>query len=125
MRKRASSLSFSTAAQLSDEAERKARALREIEADRSLVKARIERERIVREAREQAARKREAAEKEAERQTMAEEDEGNEDGDGGKTATAGGPRMRSDTVAGEGGATDDEEEEVEFRGFSGKGQRLG
>ena len=121
MRKRASSLSFSTAAQLSDEAERKARALREIEADRSLVKARIERERIVREAREQAARKRE----EAERQTMAEEDEGNEDGDGGKTATAGGPRMRSDTVAGEGGATDDEEEEVEFRGFSGKGQRLG
>jgi len=52
----------------SEEAQRVARALREIDEDRDLVKARIERERIVREAREKAQREEEAKKKRKEQE---------------------------------------------------------
>ncbi|ORY30410.1 hypothetical protein BCR39DRAFT_529779 [Naematelia encephala] len=59
---RLNSLHKSKTLHSTDEAERKARALREIEADRDLVKDRVERERVAREARELLRKQREEEE---------------------------------------------------------------
>jgi hypothetical protein len=68
LRARVAGQNASTVNHKAEEAQRVARALREIDEDRDLVKARIERERIVREAREKAQREDEAKKKRQEQE---------------------------------------------------------
>ncbi|WWD21439.1 hypothetical protein CI109_105924 [Kwoniella shandongensis] len=77
LQKRVENSSKSAIAHAQEEAARKANALREIEADRDLVKTRVERERIVREAREKAEREKveREAQVEAENVVQAVEDD--------------------------------------------------
>ncbi|KAK8847349.1 hypothetical protein IAR55_005206 [Kwoniella newhampshirensis] len=72
LQKRVDNSSKSVIAHAQEEAARKANALREIEADRDLVKARVERERIVREAREKAESEKAAREAQAEAEGVVE-----------------------------------------------------
>jgi hypothetical protein len=74
---RSSSRQTSNSLHKSDESERKARALREIEADRQLVKDRVERERIVRELREKARLEAEAKAKAEEQEQEQDQEEAN------------------------------------------------
>ena len=69
-------MTTSTTLGQSEDAQRKARALREIEDDRALVKVRVERERVGREERERLRREQELEAASAETEMIAESDEG-------------------------------------------------
>ncbi|WVQ97990.1 hypothetical protein IAU59_005110 [Kwoniella sp. CBS 9459] len=130
LQKRVSLANQSVVNGASAEAARRAAALAEIEADRDLVKARVERERIVREARERKAG--EEAEAAAAREAESVADQHDED-----------QRELRDTVvrpnqsqgtAGDGDEDEDAEDDAELpsyaedresRGWGGPGRRLG
>ncbi|OCF37404.1 hypothetical protein I316_00525 [Kwoniella heveanensis BCC8398] len=119
LQKRVSLANQSVVNGASVEAARRAAALAEIEADRDTVKARVERERIAREAKERKAK--EEAEAAAAREAEAAADQHDED-----------QREQRETVvrSDQGGDEDDGElpsyaEDRESRGWGGPGRRLG